>query len=321
MTSPSMAALAQLAQVGDLAAGIARHAHHYHGAFKIALAVLALLLITGVIVLVARSRRLAGARPARWQPATVRRPAAPPSRGRVMAGAVFWVLTLEWFAGQAIAQAAWTTPYSLSQDYISDLGVTRCGTYRILGETSYICSPLHNVMNASFVLAGLFMAAGVVLLRGIWPRRPLATAGLVLITLAGVGKIGGGLAPGNTDMPVHDLATLGILGGGIGAVLLGCALWRLTPWQARGFLAAGVAGTVGVVLMAAAPTYHLPAGAFERVASWPLVVWLAVLGLALITSRTATGKSPRHRPAMAGAELEEREGSHEHSDVQARAED
>jgi hypothetical protein len=105
-----------------------------------------------------------------------------------VAGTVCWLLGLEEFVGQGIAQAAWTTPYSLSQDYISDLGVTRCGTYRILGETSYICSPLHDVMNVSFVLAGLFMVAGVLLLRGIWPRRPLATAGLVLIALAGVGR-------------------------------------------------------------------------------------------------------------------------------------
>jgi hypothetical protein len=74
---------------------------------------------------------------------------------------VTWLLGLEELVGQAIAQAAWTTPYSLSQDYISDLGVTRCGTYRILGETSYICSPLHDVMNVSFVLAGLFMVVSV----------------------------------------------------------------------------------------------------------------------------------------------------------------
>lgn len=129
------------------------------------------------------------------------------------------------------------------------------------------------------------------MLRGIWPRRPLATAGLVLIALAGVGRIGAGLAPGNVDMPLHDLAALGILGGDIGAVLLGCALWRLTRWQAVGFLAVRAAGTAGFALMAA-PTHHLPAGAFERLASWPLLIWLAALGLALIASRKAQDTQP-----------------------------
>jgi len=256
------------------------------------LAVFALLLIAAVVVLVARGRRPAGTRSPRQQRATPPRLATPPSRVRVAAGAVCWLLGLGELVGEAVAQAAWTTPYSLSQDYISDLGVTRCGTYRILGETSYICSPLHDVMNVSFVLSGLFIVAGVLLLRGIWPRPPLATAGLALVALAGVGRIGAGLAPGNVDMPLHDLAALCILGGDIGAVLLGCALWRTTRWQAAGFLAAGVAGTAGFMLMAAAPAHHLPAGAFERVASWPLLVWLAALGLALITSRKATGQSP-----------------------------
>lgn len=301
MTGRSAASPARFAQAGNLAAGIARAGHHYHGAFRIALAVFALLVIAGVVVLVVRGRRPAGSRPPRRRRAAALRPAAPPSRVRVVAGAVCWLLGLEDFAGQTIAQAAWTTPYSLSQDYISDLGVTRCGTYRILGETSYICSPLHDVMNASFVLAGLFTVAGVLLLRGTWPRRPLATAGLVLIALAGIGKIGAGLAPGNVDMRLHDLASLGILCGDIGAVLLSCALWRLTRWQAAGFLAVGVAGTAGYLLMAVAPAQHLPVGAFERVADWPLLVWLAALGLALIASRNAAGQPPGHlesKPAV-----------------------
>jgi hypothetical membrane protein len=291
MKSRSAASLAQFTRAGDVAARMTQSGHHYHGLGRIALAVFALVVIAGVIVLVVRQRS-AGTRPPGQRRTTAPRPMTPPSRVRVAAGAVCWLLSLEWFVGQAIAQAAWTTPYSLSQDYISDLGVTRCGTYRVLGETSYICSPLHDVMNVSFVLAGLVMVAGVVLLRGIWPQRPLTTAGLVLIAVAGLGKIGGGLAPGNVDMPLHDLATLGILCGDIGALLLGCALWRVTRWMAAGFLAVGAVGTVGFVLMAAAPAHHLPAGAFERLASWPLPVWLAALGLTLVVSRKATGQSP-----------------------------
>jgi hypothetical protein len=57
MTGRSAATLAQFAHAANLAAGIARAGHHYHGAFRIALAVFALLVIAGVVVLVVRGRR------------------------------------------------------------------------------------------------------------------------------------------------------------------------------------------------------------------------------------------------------------------------
>ena len=297
MTGGSAAALA-LSQPG----------HHYHGAFQIVLAVIVAALIAVVAVVVVRARRPARTPPGRRRHTTAPRPATPLSRARTVAGAVCWLLALGELAGEAIAQAAWKTPYSLAQDYISALGVTRCGTYRVMSETTYICSPQHDVMNVSFVLSGVLIVAGVLLLRGIWPRGPLATAGLALIALAGAGRIGAGLAPANVDMTLHDLAALGILGGDIGAVLLGCAIWRPRRWEAAGFLAAGVAGTSGFLLMAAAPARHLPAGAFERVASWPLLVWLAALGLALIASRKASQQPPDRsacvfppRPGLAGS--------------------
>jgi hypothetical protein len=34
---------------------------------------------------------------------------------RVLIGALCWLLCLEWFIGQAIAQAAWTTPTACSK--------------------------------------------------------------------------------------------------------------------------------------------------------------------------------------------------------------
>ena len=77
------------------------------------------------------------------------------SKGLAVGGA-FWLLSLEFFLGQAIAQLAWTgSPYSLYNNVISDLGITVCETVK--GD--YLCSPLHNVMNASFILAGTMRMA------------------------------------------------------------------------------------------------------------------------------------------------------------------
>ena len=49
---------------------------------------------------------------------------------RLPVGGAAWVLTLLYFVGQIVAQAAWTTPYSLIDNRVSDLGNTACGRTR-----------------------------------------------------------------------------------------------------------------------------------------------------------------------------------------------
>lgn len=45
-------------------------------------------------------------------------------RLRLSLGGAAWILTLLYFVGQIVAQAAWTTPYSLIDNRVSDLGNT-----------------------------------------------------------------------------------------------------------------------------------------------------------------------------------------------------
>jgi hypothetical membrane protein len=100
------------------------------------------------------------------------------SRLSLLLGGASWILTLLYFIGQAVAQAAWRTPYSLIDNRVSDLGNTACG--RTLANT-YLCSPLHTVMNTTFVLTGVLILVGLFLTRSIWPRRRLTTWGLILL--------------------------------------------------------------------------------------------------------------------------------------------
>ena len=97
-----------------------------------------------------------------------------PPRLSLLVGGAFWMLTLLYFVGQLVAQTAWRTPYSLIDNRVSDLGNTECG--RTLADT-YICSPLHAVMNATFVLTGVLILIGLFLTRRVWPRRRLTTWG------------------------------------------------------------------------------------------------------------------------------------------------
>jgi len=75
------------------------------------------------------------------------------------AGALCWLSSAQFFIAQVWVALAWTTPFSLRLNFISDLGNTGCGLYG--SETHmYVCSPRHALMNASFVLLGLTILVG-----------------------------------------------------------------------------------------------------------------------------------------------------------------
>jgi hypothetical membrane protein len=127
------------------------------------------------------------------------------SEARLLVGGAAWVLTVMYFIGQIVAQAAWPTPYSLIDNRVSDLGSTVCGS--TLANT-LICSPLHAVMNLTFVLTGMLILVGLFLSRSIWPRRRLTTWGLVLLGGAGAGTMLVGLSPENVNVVLHVIGAL-----------------------------------------------------------------------------------------------------------------
>ena len=45
------------------------------------------------------------------------------------AGAIAWVLAVQFFITQVVTGTAWSRAFSLKNDYISDLGNTSCGAY------------------------------------------------------------------------------------------------------------------------------------------------------------------------------------------------
>ena len=82
----------------------------------------------------------------------------------IIAGAFVWIAAVQFFVVQVIAQSAWTTPYSLLHNYISDLGNTACADYLVGEALRYVCSPLHWLMNVSFFLQGVIIIVGAMLL-------------------------------------------------------------------------------------------------------------------------------------------------------------
>src|SRR5262245_31530718 len=123
-------------------------------------------------------------------------------------GAIIWMLAVQFFIAQAVVQSAWTTPFSLKQNFISDLGNTTCAPYP-LDSTSYVCSPWHAWMNASFIVLGLTILFGCALVRTAFPRGFARLAGLTLLALAGIGIIAVGLFPENERIELHRLGAAG----------------------------------------------------------------------------------------------------------------
>ncbi|MGN8048080.1 DUF998 domain-containing protein [Curtobacterium sp. 22159] len=210
--------------------------------------------------------------------------------------ALLWFLSLLWFLAQFAAQAAWRTPYSLAHNYVSDLGATACGHFPA-GSAMYVCSPLHAVMNFSFVTWGAVWAIGSVLF-AIGPSLRRSTrAAYLLVGLGGVGTALVGVVPENVNFTVHSLAAaLQTFAMTAGLAILGVKALR----QGRhtvGVLTLGVAfaAIVGIVATAFAEDsgafIGVPLGIWERISLWPLPIWLAATGVgrlvALVTAATA----------------------------------
>ena len=203
-------------------------------------------------------------------------------------GAIVWVLAIQFFIAQIIVQAAWTTPFSLTANYISDLGNTACAPYP-LGSNMYVCSPWHALMNASFIVQGVIILVGIVLIYRAFPAGRTRTIGLVLLALAGPGSILVGLFPENVSSTPHTIgAAAHFISGNLGIAVLGIAIAvtrRQTP-LAIFSISSGSVGLLATALFISGNYLGTGIGGMERIAAYPLPLWLIVIGGAMLKYAT-----------------------------------
>src|SRR5664279_2431952 len=148
-------------------------------------------------------------------------------RTLAVVGGLLWVLAIvQYFLAQLVVAAAWSTPYSLQDNYISDLGNTDCGMFALPhGQPTYVCSPSHGLMNLSFVTLGVLAIAGAILLRRFGPTGRMASTAFYLWVISGLGKILVGLVPENTTITVHLVGAFNISGRERRDPVVQCRRW------------------------------------------------------------------------------------------------
>lgn len=208
------------------------------------------------------------------------------------AGAILWALSVQYYLAQLAVAAGWpaNNTYSWANNTISDLGNTRCGEY----GARLVCSPGHTLMNLSFTVLGITMAAGSVFLWSHLGISRLARLGLGCMAIAGIGTVLVGMFPENTVSSLHILgAALPFILGNAGMIMIGTAVKKL-PVAVRIFsVAFGLLGLAGLSLFMTKTYLGLGIGGMERVTAYPQSIWMIVLGIYLLITASVRGGTKR----------------------------
>jgi len=196
---------------------------------------------------------------------------------RLRAGACAWLLTLQFFVVETIAQLRQPGSYSRARDVISDLGAS--------------ASPAAQLMNASFVLQAALILAGALLLRPAL-RGTSGRVAPVLLELAAAGVLLVGVFPSDGNAALHATgAVVHLLGGSLGLIALAYSLRPRSEVLGTTLALLGLIGTAMTIFFIAGVTDYLGEGGTERAAAYVVPIGLAVAGVALWRLGTAPAPS------------------------------
>ncbi len=198
-------------------------------------------------------------------------------------GAVWLAAAVQFVLAMIVVQLAWTHPYDLLQNAISDLGAVTCHENPM--GTSYVCSPLHAVFNGSIIGFGILVAAAALAARPAFPSGRVSTVATVSLIVAGGGAILVGVFPEDVYGVGHGIgALLAFVGSSLALILFGVAMTHDPGW-ARYRLFSFACGAVsgGTIIASNISENWGPVGfgGLERLILAPALLWLAVVGLGL----------------------------------------
>jgi hypothetical membrane protein len=147
-------------------------------------------------------------------------------------------------------------------------------------------------MNASFVVLGITMMLGSVLVSRYFANGRAPKAGFAAMTISGVGVIVVGFFPENSVPVLHGLgAAIPFVLGNVSLVILALSL-KMPALLRLYFFLSGVMALLGLVAYASRHDLGLGEGGIERVVAYPQTVCLIVIGFYL-AARSSTRQGPR----------------------------
>ncbi len=196
------------------------------------------------------------------------------ARQYIISGPLLWIAITQFFIIQAITARA-ASSYSYTQDSISRLGVTQCTYLR----HDYFCSPLHGLINSSFIVLGSATIVCALLFYVRFRNNLMNRMAFVFMGFAGAGAIIVGLYPENISAATHLLGSFLAFSGSAVAILLLAVTLDHTPRTLRSF---GIlCGLVALIAIAALYTSIVPLkyyGIVERGIDEPEIIWIIIFG-------------------------------------------
>lgn len=190
-----------------------------------------------------------------------------------MAGALLFIGIVQFMFGMLLAELLYPN-YSVSLNYISDLGAT-------CRDTCVIVQPSSVIFNTSVSLLGLLLLATAYYL---W-KASTSTVLTILVTLTGVGALGVGFFPETAGFIHHIFSLITFLFAGLSAL----AAYKLEkrPLSYMSVL-------MGLVTLAALALYvshvylGLGNGGMERMIVYPVLLWAVGFGGHLMASDSSS---------------------------------
>lgn len=186
---------------------------------------------------------------------------------------------------QLVVALRWPGGYSITQNAISDLGVTVCGAFSEQGLLiREVCSPWHQVFNIGMIFSGLAILVGAVLLYNWWDRRS-GRLGIIFLAMSGAFISAVGFVPWDLFPDIHDFTA---------------SAQAITQWIAMALIAIaagrGTLRTITIITLAISllgfllfvlaldgiTTPFLGLGGVERLSFDLLTLWVPFLGVAVL---------------------------------------
>ncbi len=188
---------------------------------------------------------------------------------RKLAGALLFVGSVQFLLGLIIAESLYPG-YSVSENYISDLGV---------GSSALI-------FNSSVFLLGATVVAGTYFIQNAFDFRLLS----VLLTLTGIGAMGVGLFP-ETAGAIHGVVSLiTFLFGALSAIT---SHRLLKPPLSYSAVLLGALSLVALALFGSGIYLGLGWGGMERMIAYPTLLWTVGFGSHLMSYSGDLAKATR----------------------------